>query len=695
MARRRGNRTDTRAELEFVSEAEDIIEQMRCDLADLDDQCASDVEVDPDLVNRVFRAAHSFKGLAGLFGFEPVHDLAHHLEDVLDGLRLGRIEMAGPALGLIDEVVRLFTGVLASVGDDAAMEAVAGPVTELSGRIEALIHKGRTEPDFLETLDVDPALLRALTEYEEHRLRESLRRGRYICLVDATFEIIAFEEGLTALSDAIRSHGEVISTLPSPGDAPDAQIRFSLLVASSLAPDALARGIDFDGASLRSVASPDAPVSTERSRRTVADSESEDPAVTGLAESEGSASGAELFESLKSISDTVRVDIAKLDELMALVGELVIQRRSLGDVASRLRQDPATLRLAGDLAKIHEALDRKLRGLQSAVLDVRMVPLSQVFEKVSRVVRKLRRELDKDAVLEVEGANTELDKLIVEELVDPLMHIVRNALDHAMEPPDERAAAGKDPQGRIRIAASQRGNHVVIDVTDDGRGIDLERLRAKAEANGLIESGAHLSEQETLDLVFEPGLTTRDDVSTTSGRGVGMDVVRANLQALGGVVDVRSTAGRGTSVQLTLPITLAIIQSLIVRVDPYRFAIPLTSVLETQLIEASEIQRSEGRELLYLRGAPLALRSLRDVFELPGDDADKRYAVIVGHGAHRLGLLVDELEGQQDTVIKPIEGPIRSIPGIAGAADLGDRDPILILDVASILDDSGPGEEGA
>jgi two-component system chemotaxis sensor kinase CheA len=401
-------------------------------------------------------------------------------------------------------------------------------------------------------------------------------------------------------------------------------------------------------------------------------------------------------ESLKSISDTVRVDIHKLDELMNLVGELVIQRGAIGELVARLGADAATARIGNEFAKVHKTLDRKLRELQTAVLDVRMVPLSQVFEKVSRVVRRLRADLGKDVRLELRGADTELDKLIVEELVDPLMHVVRNALDHAIEPREERIARGKDPEGWIRIEAFQRGNHVVIAVSDDGSGIDTARLRALAESKGLVQPGDTLTERETLELIFAPGISTRSQVTETSGRGVGMDVVHTNLTALGGVVDVESTPGRGTTISMTLPITLAIIQSLIVVVARQRFAIPLNAVHETLLIDGSEVQRSEGRELLNLRGEALPLRRLAAEFDLPASPADaKSYVVVIGLGESRMGLLVDRLDGQQDTVIKPIQGPIPAVRGIAGATELGDQDPVLVLDASALLADVGRRREAS
>jgi two-component system chemotaxis sensor kinase CheA len=311
-----------------------------------------------------------------------------------------------------------------------------------------------------------------------------------------------------------------------------------------------------------------------------------------------------------------------------------------------------------------------------------------VFEKLSRVVRRLRRDTEKEVRLELSGSDTELDKLIVEQLVDPLMHVVRNAFDHAMEAREEREAAGKPAEGCIRLEASQRGNDVVVTCSDDGRGIDPAIVLQHAIERSIVSESATLSDREVLDLIFAPGLTTRTEVTETSGRGVGMDVVRANINALGGLVEVQSVLGQGTTITMTLPITLAIIQALIVGVGDQRFAIPLNSVRETLLVDPSEIQRSEGRELLNLRGEALPLRRLRHEFGL-GETTEpaKQYSVVLGLGDLRVGLLVDRLEGQQDAVIKPIQGPIRTVRGIAGATELGDARAVLVLDVAALVED--------
>jgi two-component system chemotaxis sensor kinase CheA len=672
MARRAPRRS--KAHREFVSECEEILERMRADLADLGEARARGGEADPALVNGLFRSAHSLKGLSGLFGFDALGELAHRAEDLLDGLRLGRVRLDSPALPLLDEAVVLFAGALAELPAPDGAPGLEGAVRDLVARIERAC--GAASGAAPDALSLDPALLRALTEYEEHRLRENLRRGRRLLQVELGFELAAFEEGLREANAALAGVGEVISTLPSPGEAAQPRIRFSLLVASDLEAPALAARLELPEPAVRELVS----ASSGSAPAAGAGVPGAQAALEAALPGEG--------ESLRSPSDTVRVDIRKLDELMNLVGELVLQRGALASIAERLAQEPGTARLGAELHKVHRALDRKLQDLQAGVLDVRMVPLRQVFERLSRVVRRLRRDLDKDVRLEIRGADTELDKLIVEELVDPLMHLVRNAFDHAIEPAAERLAAGKPEAGEIRIEASQRGNHVVIVVADDGRGIDVARVRARAEARGLVRPEDALSGAETLALVFAPGFSTRDGVTETSGRGVGLDVVRANVSALGGAVELDSEPGRGTRVTLTLPITLAIIQALVVGAGAQRFAIPLGAVQETLVVEPGAIQRSEGRELLSLRGEPLALRRLAEVFGLGAPEPGaKQFAVVVGLGESRAGLLVDRLDGQQDAVLKPLQGPLAAVAGIAGATELGDQQAVLVLDVAALVDD--------
>ncbi len=719
-ARRKRSPARSKASREFVAEVDELLERMRADLADLGDQRARGSLV-PDLVNRLFRSSHTLKGVAGMFGFEGIGALSHRLEDILDDLRMGRLDPRAPALDLLDEAVAVLAVEVELVGRDEATPEGSAELLQLQTRIEAALHHDPVAVAPPESLGVDESLFRALTEYEEHRLRESLRSGRLLYVVEAGFDLLAFEDGLAELSEASRALGEIISTLPAPGDTPESQIRFSLIVASELDRETFERRLDVAAARVRPVPAgraetkPDADSEDGRAEGNAGDvattpaaarEQARDDRPSALPEAtlpgdtdvsdELHLRPADDLESLKSISETVRVDIRKLDELMNLVGELVIQRGAIGAIAEKLLGEPSVARLARELAKAHKMLDRKLQELQAGVLEVRMVPMRQVFEKLSRVVRRLRREAGKDARLEIHGGDTELDKLIVEELADPLMHLVRNAFDHALEPPGERVAAGKPAEGTIRLEAYQRGNHVVIEVSDDGRGIDLEVVRARAVARGLVAPDALLTPRQTLDLILLPGFSTREEITETSGRGVGMDVVRENVTALGGLVHVTSRRGHGTTISLTLPITLAIIQALVVGVGDQRFAIPLTAVLETLLVDPVEILRSEGRELLNLRGEPIRLRRLHAEFGLTAPAAGARQAVVVvGLGDVRAGLLVDRLEGQQDAVLKPIQGPVRTVHGIAGATELGDRGTVLVVDVAALIEDTGRRREAA
>jgi len=686
----RGKGRRSKASREFVSEAEEILERIREDLSQLAEVAVGGSEADPELVNGLFRSAHSLKGLSGMFGMQGMSELAHHFEEGLDRLRMGRSSVDATGLALFDDAVTLFSAILEKLGDDTARPEYEQKVADLVEGLDRWAQEPAVEGDAGPALELPATLLRALTEYEEHRLNENVRKGRAIHVVDVDFEISSFEEGLAEASRAIREVGEVISTLPSPGEAPESQIRFSLLAATEVSGTELASRLELAPGAVRTAR--DALYTPHQGQEAPQDAPR--PEIPATSEKRAASDAPEEIRSLKSISETVRVDIRKLDELMNLVGELAIQRGAFKAVAARLAGDPSTSRIGVDLEKLQRSLDRKLQELQAAVLEVRMVPLRQVFDKLSRVVRRLRLDLGKEVRLEIQGADTELDKLIVEELVDPLMHVVRNGFDHAIEPAAERAAAGKPDEGRIRIEATQRGNDVVIAVSDDGRGIDAEAVRAKAVERGILSAGVELSRKEILELVFAPGLSTRSEVTGTSGRGVGMDVVRANIAALGGVVDIDSTAGVGTTISITLPITLAIIQALIVGVGEHRFAVPLNSVRETLLVEPSEVQRSDGRELMNLRGEPLALRRLAEEFRLGAAHAsEKLYVVVLGMGDARMGLLVDRLEGQQDTVIKPIQGPVATVRGIAGATELGDQRAVLVLDVSALIEDKTKGVE--
>jgi two-component system chemotaxis sensor kinase CheA len=395
------------------------------------------------------------------------------------------------------------------------------------------------------------------------------------------------------------------------------------------------------------------------------------------------------------VAQTVRVDIRKLDHLMNVVGELELARAGIIAVLDELRAQGGG-DLVRRLGRESRALERKLRELQAGILEVRMVPLGQVFDKLSRVARKISRDAGKEIRLHIQGAETELDKLIVEELSDPLMHIVRNAIDHGIEDAETRRRYGKSADGNVTIAARQKGNHVVIDVRDDGAGMDEEKILETALRKRLIDTAtaAELSRRDLLNLVFLPGFSTREEASELSGRGVGMDVVKTNISRLSGIIDLRSTRGQGTEIAITLPITLAIIPALIVRVAGRTYALPLGSVLESLAVVEPEVQPLQGREVIALRGQTLPLLRLEEVFGLARAETRpwKFFVVVVGLAQHRLGIVVDELVGQQDIVIKSLGKALSGLVGVAGATELEGQQTVLVLDVASLVEEALAGE---
>jgi two-component system chemotaxis sensor kinase CheA len=655
------SKDDDRARQDFTGEAEELLDTLSRDLIDLEGQGQN---VRPELVNKIFRNVHSLKGLAGMLGFTEISELSHNLEDMLDKLRMGKIEITRDLIDLlydsVDSLNRLVIGI-----NDASMEGLVD-LTRLNSRIHQAVsaQPQRSAGDPLAGLTLDEHTRKSLTEYEEHRLVENVRTGKHILTVEVTFDFADFDEKLRALSASLSEAGEVISTLPAIDSSGGAGISFRLLYGSALNEAAVA------------AIAPNAKVMSLRRG-------SQLPAAGSRVEVEDDVS-------LRSASQTVRVDIARLDHVMNIVGELLIEKTGLEAMTRSLSGQRA---VSQELLKITRNFDRKLSELQRSVIEIRMVPVGQIYSKLSRIVRKIARELDKEIELVLRGEETELDKMMVEELTDPLMHIIRNALDHGIETAEERAVAGKPAVGRITLTAYQQGNSVVIDVRDDGRGIDPEKIREVALSRGLIGPDETVDQARAYELMFAAGFSTASEVSEISGRGVGLDVVRRNLQELKGSIEVISTPGLGTTFRIMLPITLAIIQALIVRSGNEDFAVPLTSVDESLRIYSRDIRTVERREVFTLRDATVPLLRLSDAFNLdgrPDEGPDAKWFVVVTRsGEKTVGLLVDRLVRQQEIVIKSIGAKLKSVPGVAGATEVGEGQIVLVVDVGSLIDRFG------
>ncbi|WP_433934668.1 chemotaxis protein CheA [Sorangium cellulosum] len=729
-----------RAREEFFSEAQEIVEGLGRDLLALDEAVRTN-KIDPDVINDVFRAVHTLKGLAGLFGATRMATLSHELEELLDNLRLGRIEISASVLDLLFRSVELYGRILQNEKDgrDAPMPEVDDLLRQLhqdAGPSAAGL------PD--DNYDLDPGLLSVLTEYEEHRLRTNIASGMTLFRLRVQFHLATIDQALDDLKITAKPYGEIITYLPTGAGADQDSIELDILMASRAPLEELQRALHQAGAAVEEiprrnnnghgrVAPPGMPSMSAALRGGAPTGVSRAVDLTGsmAASPPSSARGNRKGElsSIRSVAQTVRVDIHKLDRLMNIVGELALVRSALGRLVERLRAAPTERELSLDLHRLQRTFDRHLAAMQAGILEVRMAPLGQVFDKLARVVRQISRDADKLVNLVITGAETEVDKLIVEELSDPLMHMMRNAIDHGIESKSVREAVGKPAVGTIALNAFQKGNHVVIEIEDDGKGIDVDKLLDAALRRGVMtpEDARTTSYREVLNLIFQPGISTKTDVSEISGRGVGMDVVKTNISKLGGVIDVHSEPGIGTKMTVTLPITLAIISALIVRVADRLFAIPLTNVQEAVALDEATVRQIDGREMITLRNSTLQLCYLARLFGLNEEEelsariagllggarggsaarpavggrrgsdgratlglregSKRKYIVVASVGARRLGLVVSTLIGQQDVVIKALGPSLSSVRGFSGATELGDQRIALVLDAPALIEE--------
>jgi two-component system chemotaxis sensor kinase CheA len=712
-----GGSSVDKAREEFFSEAQELVDGFGRDLLAID-ELAKSGRNDPELVNDVFRAVHTLKGLSGLFGATLMTGLSHELEDVLDDLRLGRLDMTTSVVDLLFRSAELYGQILAGERGDRAMpEAEMEALLLALGQVTQRSGSGGASP--VAQYELDPGLLGVLTEYEEHRLRTNIQAGVSLFRLHVTFALSTIDTALDDLKAKARPHGEIITYLPTgsvgEGDVIDLEILMAAHAGNAVLQEALGgphirieevkrrTALESPATSLNAppTMAKDFPLPVVWGEESRSHSSTPPPqAATGreqIIRTPPPPAADKRDMSLRSVSQTVRVDIRKLDNLMNIVGELAIVRTALARLSERTRHRSGAKDFSAELHRLHRSFERHLATMQSGILEVRMVPLGQAFDKLARIVRQISREHEKEVHLVITGAETEIDKLIVEELSDPLMHMIRNAIDHGIETRDERQNVGKPAVGTIALNAFQKGNQVVIEVEDDGRGMDPRRLIQTAVRRGIVtnEQANEMSPREVLSLVFIPGFSTKEEASEVSGRGVGMDVVKTNIAKLGGVVDISSEVGIGTKMTVTLPITLAIISVLSVEVGGRAFAIPLASVEEAIVFNQRDVRVIEGREVMTQRGQTLPICRLSQLFEIDkpvagverASEGRKHFVVIASVGSRRLGFVVERLVGQQDIVIKALGKSLANVRGFAGATELGDQRVGLVLDVASLLEE--------
>jgi len=636
---------------EFIAESEEIIAEVEKGLLALLDA------FNPDTLNSVFRSIHTFKGLSGLFGLKNITDLSHTLESLLDDLRLGKIEFTKETINFVFSNIDILKNLI----EQSCTGKEVADISKTLQVIESFREKAKSKSKgiSLESYPIDPLIIKVLSEYEEYRLRSSINEGKGIYQVRTVFDLTIFDKLLESVSSKLKEIGEIIATLPSSTGVPAGKISFTLLFASTSNTDDIKK---------------------------LSQDISVEEVIPARGVSEPAIKSQETY--LKSTTNTVRVDIGKLDRILNTVGELALAKGAVSRIGKELIESFGYASLTLDVHKISQILERRLAELQEQILEIRMVPIGQIFTRLAQVVRRYTIEIGKEIDLELFGEETEIDKLLAEEVIDPLLHLIRNAIDHGVEPPDVRKASGKKEKGTITLRAFPKGNHVIIEVRDDGAGIDMNKVLLKARERKLIPEEQVLSKREIIDLIFLPGLSTKTEASEVSGRGVGMDVVKNKIAALGGFVDVETEVGEETVFILTLPITLAIIKALLVNVSGETFAIPIASVAEIRVLQPDEIQTIEGREILNVRGEMLSLLKVSDVLRLQQTVRDKFFVIIVGMGERRLGFIVDDVLGQHEIVIKPLSEYLSGIPGFAGATEIGKHEVVLILDVDALMEES-------
>ena len=648
---------------------------------------------DEEVIRRVRRAVHTLKGDSAACGFYKLSELAHELEDVLSP-QLGQTN--GPKLAeVVLEAADTFGSMLA-----AYQRNVEPPSADpLRGVIRALL-AAPVAPG--KPVEPTPEVIARFdwTEYEQLMISEAIHRGEVVYNIalhidpDSLMHAAAFQ----LIRNVLHGCGTVIALRPEDNSAAATVEIVEAALASPQPEDHIKQRCRIP--SIVSELRIERAASLETSEHELLGDILEAQAAEVAAKAGEHAGNGEAAKTPAAGSaasaiaeSTLRVDAARIDAVMNLVGELIIGKsmlnRTLAEFDQRHARDPVRAKLSDAVAFQSRVLDE----LHKCVLKIRMVPVEQLFRRFPRLVRDVAKQCGKDVALEVAGQNTDLDKGILDALAEPLMHLVRNAVDHGIEHAEERIGVSKPARGTIYLNAYHQGTQVVIEVRDDGRGIDLAQIRSQAIEKGIItaDEGRRLTDSEALNLIFEPGFSTAAAVTEVSGRGVGMDVVRTVLDRLKGTVHISSTKGRGTTIQLRAPLTLASIQTLLFRVSGRLFAVPLSSVVEITRINDSEIHRVDRREVLRLREQVLTLVRLSSLSQIHAVDSQaegknkRNFVIVIGAAEKRFGLLVDSLVGEEELVIKALPSEIISSDLVSGASILGDGTVVLILNVPAVL----------
>ena len=647
------------------------------------------------VVNDIFRNAHTLKGMSATMGFAKIAELTHEMEDVLDLVRKEELKLNEDIIDTLFKCLDSLEQMVDSVGNGEAEDVV--DVSDLVAKLSS-ISKGTPPPAAAPAAGGASAAPAAgdasggaggdlgIDDIDLDVMKKAKDAGMNVFHVKVTLmESCVLKAARSVMvMHALDEIGDVIKSVPSAEDLEQEKFErsFDIVLATASDAEAVTNAVDtvseiedigveeLDPDALAKPAEP-APAAPAAAAAPAAKK------AAPPAKKEGAKAAA---PKKQHQSQSVRVDIEKLDTLMNLMGELVINK-------VRLEQIGQTHRMS-DLMETLEQMDRVTGDLQNIVMKVRMVPVSAVFNRFPRMVRDVSKELGKEINLTIEGEETELDRTVIDEIGDPIMHLLRNSLDHGVESPDAREAKGKPRVGEVGLIARHEGNNVVIMITDDGAGIDASKIRRKAVEKGMItqDEADRLDDADAVRLIFLPGFSTAEQITDISGRGVGMDVVRSKIEALSGHVDVETHIDEGSVFKIKLPLTLAIIQAMLVRVQEEMYAIPLTSIDSTVNIEPTDIQTIQNKEVIVLRGEIIPIVRMEEALQVPHvKDSEELFVVVVHAGEAKAGIVVDNLIGQQEIVIKTLGNLFAGLKLFGGATVLGDGRVALILDVATMI----------
>lgn len=673
----------------FIEESNDNLQSLNEHLLNLEH-----TPDDAQILNEIFRVAHTLKGMAGTMGYVKMQKLTHNIENVLSDIRSGKIHVNSDMLDIlfqcldalenyVDEIVR--TGQEGHEEYRDLMEALERIINQ-SASIK--VEQSAVSTSQVETSVVTSIDLMNLPEAPLHIKDEALRQGLNVYQINIRLSancVLKSARAFVIFKD-LETLGEVIYSNPEVQDIEDEKFEesFSLVFITQEDKEIVKKKMldvmEVEEVTIGVFEQSDSSEVVSISQKDEEGAESDKAVKTEQAAVQQQ--NGQAAKTQQVANKSVRVSIERLDNLMNLVSELIIVKTQLDGAKGHGQDEHAT-----NYNDSIEYLERITDNLHQAVMKVRMVPVESVFNRFPRMIRDVSRKLGKDIELVMSGEETELDRTVIDEIGDPLIHLLRNAADHGLETTEERRKLGKDPKGTIRLQAYQDGNSVVIEVSDDGKGINIDKIRESSIKKGVItrEEASALSEQEVLELLFKPGFSTSSEITDLSGRGVGLDVVKSKITGLGGHVEVKTEIGRGSKFIVRLPLTLAIIQALMVKIADEKYAIPLNNIQNIEDVRKEEIKFVQNQEVIVLREEVIPIVRLHKLLDLEQEERDVMMIVIVKKGEKQIGFMIDSLIGQQEIVIKPLGKYLSHINMIAGATILGNGEVALILDVNTLV----------